>query len=617
MTVCVRFPVSPVLVRSAASGKDRREAVFSNPTRVLAATRVDDVVACLSEVAASVARGQYAAGFLAYEAAPAFDPAFLVHATSAVPLVWFGLFDDFAVETPPAPATHTQGGACDWHPLVSRDAYFRSVERIGEWIRGGHTYQVNYTYPLQAPFGGDAMQWHRRLVGAQDSPCVAFVDTGRHQVLCASPELFFEQDGDLVTTRPMKGTAARAPSAAGDRQVAAALRASPKELAENLMIVDLLRSDLGRVARTGSVAVRELFAVERYETVWQMTSAIQALTDADIPQVMAALFPCGSVTGAPKVRTMQIIHEVEPHRRGVYCGAVGWWAPGRRARFSVPIRTVVIDAADRTALFHVGSGIVADSSAHAEYAECAAKTRFLFARPRRPFRLLETLLFDKGYVLLDEHLDRLAASADYFGFRIDPAAIRRLLLARSRGFAGRRQRVRLTVSRDGRPRAQAGPCAPPRIFRLALAPHPVDESDPFLHHKTTQRDVYDQARAACPEADDTVLWNRRGQITETTIANLVVELDGRLLTPHVDCGLLAGTMRGRLLRGGGLAQAALTREDLGRASRIWLVNSVRGWMGGVLDGKPGLVQPGPVQDCPVIGHDLRWRPSAGTGDGPL
>jgi para-aminobenzoate synthetase/4-amino-4-deoxychorismate lyase len=467
----------------------------------------------------------------------------------------------------------------EWEPLVGRDDYDRAVARIHDWILAGDTYQVNYTYPLRATFSGDAIGWYRRLCAVQSSAHCGFIDTGRHQVLCASPELFLELDGKRVVTRPMKGTAARALSADGDRQRAADLVASQKNRAENLMIVDMARNDLGRVGETGSVCVDGLFHAERFDTVWQMTSTVSARTHAGVPEILAALFPCASVTGAPKIRTMEIIRELEPHPRGAYCGAVGWWAPGRRARFSVPIRTVIVDATNRTATYHVGSGIVSDSTAQDEFDECAAKARILSVPAPRPFELLETLRFEGEYFLLEEHLARLAASADYFGFCADLNAIRALLLSRPWAPAQPGAlRIRLTVSRDGRPAVSARPLPAPQRLRVTLCPHPVDETDRFLHHKTTARDVYSGALRSCPGFDDVILWNRRGEITESTIANVVLEIDGRLVTPPVKCGLLGGVMRGGLLREGKIVEEVVLCEALSRASNLWLVNSVRKWI---------------------------------------
>lgn len=554
----------------------RHEAVFQDAVRILQSYSVETVWPCLSEIDEWVQQGFHAVGFVSYEAAPAFDSALTTNFPPAdFPLVWFGIFRDFAV-CPVQGKVDWTVGVERWETPVSEKAYLTAIERVKNWIRDGDTYQVNFTYPLEAHFHGNSLAWYRRLQAAQFSDSSAFIDTGRHQILCASPELFFQQEGDTVTTCPMKGTAQRGLSSRADRLASLQLRSSEKERAENVMIVDLLRNDLGRIATTGSVAVDDLFVVTRFDTLWQMTSTVTARSGANVPQVMAALFPCGSVTGAPKVRTMQIIREVEECPRGVYCGAIGWWGPGRRARFSVPIRTVVVDTKLKRARFHVGSGIVADSEPARELEECAIKTRFLFRRPPRPFGLLETLSYNEQFAFLDEHMGRLAESADYFGFHIDPVAIREQLLHKCHGKAP--ARVRLTLGPDGKAEIDLRPPDKPRIFRLALCPHPVDPASVFLYHKTTNRTTYEAARHTTPQADDIVLWNTNGEVTETTIANLVIDLEGELVTPPVECGLLPGVMRQHLLTTAKIVERRISRKELLSARHIWLVNSVRGWI---------------------------------------
>lgn len=377
----------------------------------------------------------------------------------------------------------------------------------------------------------------------------------------------------------MKGTRPRGRWPEEDRRLAAELAASEKDRAENVMIVDLLRNDMGRIAETGSVAVASLFDVERYETVWQMTSTITARTHVAVPAILAALFPSGSVTGAPKVRTMEIIRGLEPFPRGVYCGTVGWWSPGRRAEFNVAIRTVTVDTETGSAHYHVGGGITWGSSAAGEYEECRVKAALLAVRPPR-FDLLESLLFDGQYFLLENHLDRLRDSAEYFGFDLDLDAVRRALLDKAAAFVGQpgRYKVRLRVGRSGAVKVDAEPAAPARRMRIGFAREPVDENDPFLYHKTTHRALYEEAMASRPDCDDVLLWNRRGEITESTRANVVLEIDGKSLTPPVCSGLLAGTMRAHVIAEGQIHEAPLTKADVRRAESVRLINSVRKWI---------------------------------------
>lgn len=579
--------VGECLVHYAAQGVWWR---FRRPLAVVTAQRLADVRPALEEVEAAVeGRALYAAGFLAYEAAPAFDPALQVRGGSEVPLLWFGLYDHPEPCTPPA-AERVNGGLV-WSPSVSAPDHAEALRRIHGWIAEGETYQVNFTYRLRAAFDGDPLALFGRLVRAQGPGYAAFVDTGRLVVCSASPELFLERLGDRLLSRPMKGTRPRATTLAADRAEAEALRGSPKEQAENVMIVDMVRNDLGRVARPGSVQVPRLFAVERYPTVWQMTSDVEAQASASTSEVIAAAFPAASVTGAPKARTMAIIRDLEDSPRGLYTGAVGFLAPGRRCQLNVAIRTVVVDRETGLAEYGVGGGVVWDSEPQAEWAESRAKARVLTAAAPS-FDLLETLRWEPGagYVLLEAHLARLADSAEYFGFPMDRDAVAGDLERAAAGLAPVPQRVRLRVAADGTRAVESEPLAAReagRPYRLALAARPVDPKDPFLYHKTTWRQVYDEARAAAPGADDVLLWNSRGELTESCIANVIVELHGRRYTPPVASGLLAGIYRGWLLEQGQVEERVITVEDLARAERVSLANSVRGEWEVELANSPG------------------------------
>jgi para-aminobenzoate synthetase/4-amino-4-deoxychorismate lyase len=343
------------------------------------------------------------------------------------------------------------------------------------------------------------------------------------------------------------------------------------------MIVDLIRNDLGRISPAGAVRVDKLFDVERFPYVWQMTSTISAATDADVPEVLDALFPCGSVTGAPKVRATEIIRELEPYPRGIYCGCAGWWAPDRQASFNVAIRTATVDRETATASYHVGGGITWDSQTDAEFDECRAKAAVVL-RPRRPFELLEALLHEGEYFLYEEHMDRLAASAEYFGVSLRIAALAKMLRRVTRAFDERAMKVRVRVALGGAFRIDAEEAPAPRRMRVGFAAAPVDRDNVFLYHKTTERRVYVDSLASRPDCDDVVLYNEAGEVTESTRANIVAEIDGRLVTPPVRCGLLPGTMRAHLLATGAIEEGVLTRADLERADSIRLINSVRKWI---------------------------------------
>jgi len=537
----------------------------------------------LTAVEEAVMQGFHAAGFVSYEAASGINPTLPGREPVAgLPLAWFGIFRE-----------RIEGdgyGGADWVDSfasvdgervlsVAADCYTAAVAAIHAAIARGESYQVNYTLRQRFRVAGDPFALYRQLAAAQRAPFCSWLDTGDRRILSASPELFFARRGPDILMRPMKGTAPRAPEAAADRAVARTLQESVKERAENLMIVDLVRNDLGTIAETGSVRVESLFDGERYPTVHHLTSTVAARlkSGTTLPDLFAALFPCGSVTGAPKRRTMELIAELEPEPRGVYCGAIGFVSPGEEAVFSVAIRTLVVDGEGQAEL-GLGSGITWDARAEAEYAECLAKGRFIDLSPRE-FRLIEALLCrDGGYPLLDRHLARLSASADYFGFRCDLAASRAALDAAGRSLRGK-HKVRLLLARDGRLGITSEPLGPDRSspLRVAMAEVPVDSRDCMRYHKTERREPLDDARRRHPEADEVLFVNERGELTEGSYHNLVVRLDGRLLTPALACGLLPGVLRAELLEREVIAETVLTPQDLRRADSLWLINSVRSW----------------------------------------
>ena len=558
---------------------DGRWQRFSDAARIVVAWTAAEVAPALRAVEAAVdGEGLFAAGYLAYEAAAAFGLSAHPPAADGPPLLWFGLFRRREEVGPPAQSPAHRFGP--WQAPLDFPAYAAALDAIKAAIARGDTYQANYTFPLRADFDGDPWALFAALSAAQWADYGAYLDLGRFVICSASPELFFHLDGDRILSRPMKGTAPRGLTTAGDRAQIDWLRRSEKNRAENVMIVDMIRNDLGRVAQVGSVAVPDLFAVERYPTLLQMTSTVTARTDAALSDILAAAFPCASITGAPKKRTMELLRVLESQPRGVYTGAIGAILPGRRAQFNVAIRTVVLDRARGAAVYGVGSGIVWDSDAAAEFEECRLKTRVLSVPPARPFRLLESLCWTPaaGYALREAHLRRLADSAEYFGYPLALAAVAARLDALAAELTGP-AKVRLLVAAAGQIEAEARPLADgalPQPARLGLARQPVSSADVWLYHKTTRREVYEAARAGRPDCDEVALWNERGELTEATASNLVLALDGRAWTPPVSAGLLAGTLRAQLLAAGEIAERTLTPEDLRRAESVWLINSVRG-----------------------------------------
>ena len=551
-----------------------------DPYRVLATNRTEEVRDVIERAEAESLAGAWVAGFVAYEAAPAFDDALVVRVPRPdLPLAWFAAFRSSGTE----PARRGGGyRMAPWRPEISAGEYEADVTAIQESITIGDTYQANYTLRLRGSVEGDLGSVYADLLQAQRGGHHALIRTGRHTVVSASPELFFRWDGRRLESRPMKGTMARGRWEQEDRRHRERLLASGKDRAENVMIVDLLRNDLGRVARFGTVQVERLFEIERFETVWQMTSTVAADTLPGIRlfDIFAAMFPCGSVTGAPKARTMEIVRSLEISPRGVYCGAIGLLAPpgsGRpRAEFSVAIRTVVVDERDGSAEYGVGGGVVHESTAADEYREAMVKARVL-ERRRAPVTLLETMRWDpgEGIWLLERHLDRLRSSARYFGITLPEVEIAGLLAT----VAGEAPlRVRLLVPEQGRPCAEMAPLVPRSpIVGLVIDSVAVDRSDILRYHKTTCRDRYEEASARHPAADDVVLVNELGQLVETTIANLAVRVGDEWLTPPIEAGCLPGTYRQELVDAGVLRERRLAVGDLLSSDEIAVINSVQGW----------------------------------------
>ncbi len=581
----------------------------------------------LVEAEAAARLGNYVAGYVSYDAAPTFDTAFRLPATSrpasTLPLAWFGVF----ARAVPVPALPTAGAAApddatrQWRCEIDPGTHSSAMAAIRSAIAEGDVYLVNYTTRLHRPWGAqdDPFELYRRLVASHGPGYHAFIETDGWAVACGSPELFFERVGDTLVTRPMKGTAPRGRWAEEDATRAEELGDSPKERAENVMVVDLLRNDLGRIAVPGSVAVPSLWQVQRHPALWQLTSTVTARTEGKVAlaDIFGALFPSASVTGAPKISAMSVISRLERSPRGVYCGAVGVLEPAvagsstlPRARFAVAIRTAAVDKVRGVAYYGSGGGITWDSMPETEWEEVLLKTRTLngSSAPSIPrgHGLIETMGFSPdsngGAVRnLDAHLARLTASARYFGLPV-PTGVEDLVAHAVRGLHSR-ARVRVVLRPDGPVAVETGafPVVPGSPLRLCVDLEPVSSRDVALFHKTTDRRRYEERARRHAGADDVVLVNERGEVTETTRASLAVRLEGRWCTPPLDCGLLPGVERARHLVEGRLAERRMTVGDLRWATGFATLSSLRGWLAASVD-----------LDCRCCGGGLT-EPDGGTG----
>ena len=572
-----------------ANGAPSQRLSFAQPVRELVAHALDEVAAVLESVETAARAGQWCVGWVAYEAAAAFDPALRTHAPlPGTPLAWFGVFEAPQGQGPEPLDPELR---IDWQHLPARAAFEGDVATVKAAIAEGRCYQVNLTAACIGQLHGSPRALFAALQQAQPGGYAACIEVGAHSVVSVSPELFFDWQagpdgsGELLT-RPMKGTAPRGSTPADDAAQAQQLRASPKERAENVMIVDLLRNDLSRIAQPFSVQVPQLFALQALPAVWQMTSDVRARSrmGTRLVDVFRALFPCGSVTGAPKVEAMRLIQQREAQARGVYCGAVGWVRPAGEgqiaATFNVPIRTAELQG--EALRCSVGSGLVADAQPAAEWAEWQHKRAFI-ARVSEPFELLETLALDEGVLRhLDLHLARLQAAAQHFNRPWPEQQIADCLNSLAAQHPAGVWRLRLTLDAQGQVDAQAAPLLPtPTPVRLQLATSPLAEADSeFVRFKTTRRAHYSAfAPAAGSGVFDTILHNPRGEITETTFGNIAMQLaDGRWVTPPQRCGLLPGVGRQLALQQGRLHEQVVHLDDLHQVKAWAFVNSLRGWL---------------------------------------
>ena len=558
--------------------------LYTHPVRTLAAHTAAELRAVLDQLEKAQATGLHAAGYLAYEAGFALEPKFaqrLENRGVPTPLAWFGLFEGYQEFDAKTVSSLLPDQAGAWlgplRPKVARADYDAAFAAVKRYITDGDIYQANLTFRAEADYAGNPLALYAALRERSAAGYGGAIWTGEQWFLSFSPELFFALKGNRVTTKPMKGTASRLADPVADAAIAKALREDPKQRAENLMIVDLLRNDLSRVAEPGSVAVPELFVIESYPTVHQMTSTVTARLTAGLGAVdlIRAIFPCGSITGAPKIRAMEIIDQIESSPRGIYCGSIGRIDADGDAAFNVAIRTFHLNTNENRVSVGLGSGVVADSDGSSEWAECLAKGRFAVVT-RPDFDLIETMRFEpsSGIARLELHLDRMKESARALNFVFDRHEARNRLHAATFNLADA-VKLRLVISRSGASAIEIRPLPDKATdpWRVAIVPLPVDSQDFRLSHKTSDREFYDHARLAS-KADEILFVDSDGYLTEGSITAIFVERDGKLMTPNLSRGLLPSVLRRELIENGRAVEGDLRPDDL--ADGFLLGNSLRG-----------------------------------------
>jgi para-aminobenzoate synthetase/4-amino-4-deoxychorismate lyase len=570
---------------TVSSAQHNRSLLFQSPISWIEVRDLDQLPAAFARIDEALARGHWVAGYLAYECGYHWEPTSYPNYKSSshtLPLAAIGIYTEPTLCTPSSHQPPNGAGLTDLSISLTPEQYAQQFNQAQQYISAGDTYQLNLTTEVCAPYPGDPADLFAHMMAAQPVDLGAMLHVGPSHILSASPELFFHQRGRQIVVRPMKGTSPRGSTPSDDDRLAASLAADEKNRAENVMIVDLLRNDLGRIAEFGSVHPDKLFTVERLPSLLQMTSEIRATLRPEITsyRLFAALFPSGSIIGAPKVHSMKLLRALEQRDRGVYTGAIGFWSPRGEALFSVAIRTAVLYSGQLN--MGIGSGVVADSIATSEYDECLLKADFL---RDQTFGLIETMRWQHGRCdLLELHLDRLQSSANHFHFRFDRASIQRAIEHHAAGLdANTPYKLRLVLDHRGACIFNALESItvedPSTLLRFHLWPTPIDSTNPLLEHKTTRRASYDHA---CNEARrqgfaDVIFINEHGHVTEGAIHNIFVRHGTRWRTPPISAGLLPGVYRRHLLMTHSeIAQTNLTPEDLRTADQIWLTNAVRG-----------------------------------------
>lgn len=555
---------------------DQKEPIiFKNPNKLITAYKAEDLPACWQAIDQAIDAGFYVAGYVTYEVAYSLFDIQSKHDNETMPLLSFGVFD-----APSKPEKHDFQAyeLSEWQMTETKEMYEKNFQAVMDAIEADLTEQVNYTVNFTANFTGDSYHYYTTLKNAQKASYAAYLQMDKKEILSVSPELFFQIKDDTIKVKPMKGTIKRGRSFIEDEANRKSLRLSHKNRKENEIITELMMDELKQVADHDTIRVTEAFTVEKYPTVYQMTSTVEGkLTEEmNISHILQKLFPCGSISGAPKKATLELIHQIEASPRHIYCGAIGYITPKKEAIFNVPIRTVTIDKDTSIASYGAGGAITDQSNLEDEYDEVYTKTKVL-SYVEKPFELLETFgLYDGEYLVFDEHIKRLKNSADYFAFPYDEVAILDALSDYQKQYPTGRYRVRLTLANDGEVKTEAAILTEANKKQVAFAKTPISADNRFLYHKTTNRSLYEAHQEA--GLFDTLLWNEAGQVTEFTIGNVVLEIDGKLYTPPVSVGLLAGTFREKLLKEAKITERVLYKEDFTKDRKVWLINSVRQWV---------------------------------------
>lgn len=555
----------------------REQKTFQNPIEILQTNEPKKVIDILNQVELAVKNGYYAAGFLSYEATEAFLP---VNSFSKdeFPLIWFGIFDK---ESSQIQKKQSDFKVSNWMPKITQDEYNQAFGEIKNAFKLNQTKQVNYTLQLNSKFKGDSYAYYQTLKDKQKADYSCYLSLENFDILSLSPELFFDLKTDLITLKPMKGTKERGKNSFEDRVFKEELKNSTKDKLENQLIVDLMINELKNISNPNSINIKKPFEISTFPTLFQMTSTIEAKLKSDkkLSDIFTQLFPCGSITGTPKIETINFINQLENRNRQIYCGTIGFITPKKEATFNVPIRTVSINKHNGQARYDVGGGITHLSNPHDEYKEAFTKAKILDVT-QDDFDLIETFgLYQGNFIAYNAHLNRLRSSAKFFNFKIDIKQIDTQLKLIAKNNQSENLRIRLLVNSLGNTTITSTPLIEDNeIKEVSIAKEPIDKNNVFLYHKTTNRDVYNDLKSNFKNSFDVILWNEDNQVTEFTIGNLVIEYNHELITPPISSGLLPGTYREVLLKNQTIKENIITKNMLEKATSIWLINSVRRWV---------------------------------------